>query len=150
VQIPRVLTFQERCEAQLALAFSGEPNAASIDWQNRPLFHEKHDAAMESSNDASDVDDDSERSVNSFEASEANRQNRFKGPRSTWRKLTEDERLVFTSMTQMRDQDLSVHLYNAHSMKRRHYDEESGSKLRPWASKVSFSIQLAMLQCHFS
>ena len=134
----------------LTLAFGGEPNAASINWQNGLLFHEKHDAAMKSSNDASDVDDESKRSVNSFEASEANHQNRFKGPRSTWRKLTEDERLVFISMTQMRDQDLSVHLYNAHAMKRRHYGEEPGSKPGPWASKVSFSIQLAILQCHFS
>jgi hypothetical protein len=110
----------------------------------------KRDAAMKSSYDASDVDDESERSVNSFEASEANRQNRFKGPRSTWRKLTEDERLVFNSMTQMRDQDLSVHLYNAHAMKRRHYDEKPGSKLGPWASKVSLFIQLTILPCHFS
>lgn len=93
---------------------------------------------MESSNDASDLDDDFEDSVTSSEASESNRPNRFKGPSSTWRKLTEEERLVSTSMTQLRDQDLSVHLYNAHAMKRRQYDGESASKLKPWANKVSF------------
>jgi hypothetical protein len=96
--------------------------------------------AMESSIDASDVDDDFEKSVTSLEASESNRPNRFKGPRSTWRMLTEEERLVSSSMTQLRDQDLSIHLYNAHVMRRRHYDLESASKLKPWANKVKFSF----------
>jgi hypothetical protein len=94
---------------------------------------------MEWSNNASEGDDDSDNTVKSSEISEFDRPNRFKGPRSTWRKLTEDERLVFTSLIHLRDQDLSVHLYNAHAMKRRYYDEKLGSKLKPWANKVSFS-----------
>jgi hypothetical protein len=101
-------------------------------------LQQKHDADMESLDDASDVADDSEKSVTSSEISKSNRPNRFKGPRSTWRMLTEDEKLVCTSMTQLRDQDLSVHLYNAHSMKRRYYDIELASKLKPWANKVRF------------
>lgn len=83
------------------------------------------------------MDEKSEKSVTSSEISEASRPNQFKGPRSTWRRLTEDERLVSTSIAQLRDQDLAVHLFNAHAMKRRHYDRESASKLKPWASKVS-------------
>jgi len=91
------------------------------------------------------VEDESDKSVTSSEQSESTRPNRFKGPRSTWRRLTEDERLVSTSITQLRDQDLSVHLYNAHAMKRRQYDEESASKLKPWANKVSLSYWLTTL-----
>jgi hypothetical protein len=97
---------------------------------------------MESSHDASDVDEDSEKSVNSSGPSESNRRNRFTGPRSTWRMLTDDERLVSTSMTQLRDQDLSVHLYNAHAMKARHYDGELASRLKTWVNKVSLPYWL--------
>lgn len=113
------------------------------------IFLPNHYTGMEFSNDTSDVDDDFEKSPGYSSGPESTRQNRFKGSRSTWRKLTEDERLVFTSMTQLRDQDLSVHLFNAHAMKRRHYDEESGSTLKPWANKVSFFIHPAMLKCKF-
>jgi len=116
-----------------------------IDWQNTPLATKSHDADMEPSHGADDAADDSEKSVASSEISESDRPNRFKGPRSTWRMLTADERLVSTSMTQLRDQDLSIHLYNAHAMKRRHYDIESASKLKPWANKVSFPLYLSMI-----
>lgn len=92
---------------------------------------------MESTNDASDVDDDSEKSTNLSEASSSNRPNKFKGSKSTWRNFTKEERLIASSLTRLRDQDLSIHLYNAHAMKRRHHDVKQAAKLKPWANKVS-------------
>lgn len=89
---------------------------------------------MESSND------DSERSATSSDVSCSHRPNRFKGPKSTWRKLTIEERLVATSMTKLRDQDLSIHLYNAHAMRWRHYDANQVAGVKPWAGKVSFLV----------
>lgn len=51
-----------------------------------------------------------------------NRPNRWTGPKSTWRAITEEERLLWHSMKQLRDQDLGVHLYNAFALKRRGQD----------------------------
>ncbi|CAM1504505.1 Fc.00g020960.m01.CDS01 [Cosmosporella sp. VM-42] len=48
-----------------------------------------------------------------------NRPNRWKGPKSTWRALTEEDRLLWHSMKQLQDQDLAVHLYDAFALKRR-------------------------------
>lgn len=50
------------------------------------------------------------------------RPNRWRGPKSTWRTLTEEDRLLWQSMKQLHDQDLSVHLYNAFALKRRGRD----------------------------
>jgi hypothetical protein len=109
---------------------------------NDYTFHKQHDAAMESPNDASNVDDDSERSVTSSEISVSDRPNKFKGPKSTWRNFTEEERLVATSMTKLRDRDLSIHLYNAYAMKRCCYDVQEAAKLKPWANKVSSFVKV--------
>jgi hypothetical protein len=106
-----------------------------MNWQNRqeqPQFR----TAMEFPHDASDTEDDSHGSVTSSEVSTSNRRNRFRGPKSTWRNYIKEERLVASSITKMRDQDLSIHLYNAHAMKRRQYDLKQAEKLKPWANKV--------------
>jgi hypothetical protein len=92
---------------------------------------------MDSSDNVSELGNASGEPLSSSEVSDSTRPNRFKGPESTWRKLTERERLVHMSMTKLRDQDLSAHLYNAHAMKRCHYDMKVAAKLRPWANKVS-------------
>ena len=92
---------------------------------------------MDLPDNVSELDSASRRILSSPEASETTWPNRFKGPKSTWRRLTERDRLVQTSLTKMRDQDLSVHLYNAHNMKRRHYDMKVAAKISPWAKKVS-------------
>ena len=47
------------------------------------------------------------------------RQNRWTGPPSTYLSLIEQERGLSASLDQTRDQDLSVHLYNAHALKTR-------------------------------
>lgn len=82
--------------------------------------------------------------LSSSEASDSTRPNRFQGPKSTWRKLTERDRLVHSTLTKLQDQDLSVHLYNAHAMKRYHYDVRVAAKLRPWANKVSQICSILM------
>ncbi|PBP26748.1 RNA polymerase I specific transcription initiation factor [Diplocarpon rosae] len=74
----------------------------------------------------SDLDDDS------FEASEtdsdhaAYRPNRWHGAPSTWASYTEEERGLAASLDMLRNEDLSVHLYNAHALNRRARDIERG------------------------
>lgn len=47
------------------------------------------------------------------------RPNRFHGYVSTWRRHTENDRAIKTSLDRERNEDLSIHLYNAHALKRR-------------------------------
>lgn len=47
------------------------------------------------------------------------RPNRWTGPPSTYLSLIEQERGLSISLDQIRNQDLSIHLYNAHALKRR-------------------------------
>ncbi|RFU32568.1 hypothetical protein B7463_g3786, partial [Scytalidium lignicola] len=49
--------------------------------------------------------------------SDETRPNRFQGPSSTWLYLTEQERGLAASLDQLRNRDLSVHLFNAHALK---------------------------------
>ncbi|EEY21279.1 conserved hypothetical protein [Verticillium alfalfae VaMs.102] len=59
-----------------------------------------------------DLDTDEIRSTASDELYET-RPNRWRGPLSTWRHMTEEERLLHQNMEQVRDQDLALHLFNA-------------------------------------
>lgn len=68
------------------------------------------------------------------EDSETARPNRYNGPASTWQSLTEQERGLAASLTQLRDQDLSIHLYNAHALKVRARAHERSKEER--ASQV--------------
>jgi len=67
--------------------------------------------------------DDDERSDTYSDKSDSeisqSRPNSFRGPPSTWRSLTEEDRAINTSLVQQRNEDLSIHLYNAHALKRR-------------------------------
>ncbi|MCJ1375446.1 hypothetical protein MMC20_006682 [Loxospora ochrophaea] len=47
------------------------------------------------------------------------RANKYYGPPSTWRGWTAAERQLAASLDQIRARDLSIHLYNAHALKRR-------------------------------
>ena len=58
-----------------------------------------------------------------------NRPNRWTGPKSSWRTLTEEERLQWQSLKQLRDQDLAVHLYDAFALKRRGRNAETAQDL---------------------
>jgi len=53
------------------------------------------------------------------EENEYGRPNRWKGAPSTWQTLTAQERALAASLDQIRNADLSVHLYNAHALKQR-------------------------------
>ncbi|KAK6429212.1 N-terminal acetyltransferase [Oleoguttula sp. CCFEE 5521] len=63
------------------------------------------------------------------------RGNRFPGSASTWRHYTAEERALAASLDQLRAEDLSVHLYNAHALKARLYSAEPADNARPWMSK---------------
>jgi len=65
------------------------------------------------------VQDNAEDSNQFSSESDAARPNRWKGAASTWQSLTEQERGLAASLDQLRNQDLSIHLYNAHALKRR-------------------------------
>lgn len=71
-----------------------------------------------------DLDSDDIASIASDDLA-ANRPNRWTGPKSTWRHLTEHERLLWQSMARLRDQDLGVHLYNAFALKQQAKDPET-------------------------
>lgn len=48
-----------------------------------------------------------------------NRPNRWKGLPQSWRTITEEERLTYNAFVRLRNQDLSLHLYNAWALKQR-------------------------------
>ncbi|KAJ4271465.1 hypothetical protein NW762_000168 [Fusarium torreyae] len=73
---------------------------------------------MEASATAWELDSDEIASIASEDLYQ-HRPNRWTGPKSTWRTLTEEDRLLWQSMKQLQDQDLSVHLYNAFALKQR-------------------------------
>ncbi|RAL68324.1 hypothetical protein DID88_007054 [Monilinia fructigena] len=55
----------------------------------------------------------------SFSSSSPVRENRWKGPVSTWQRITEEERGLAASLDELRNRDLSVHLYNSFALKKR-------------------------------
>ncbi|KAF4125069.1 RNA polymerase I specific transcription initiation factor [Geosmithia morbida] len=58
-----------------------------------------------------------------------NRPNRWRGAKSTWRALTEEERRLWWSMRRLGDQDLSIHLYNAFALKKQGKDPATAQDL---------------------
>ncbi|OLN84319.1 hypothetical protein CCHL11_05891 [Colletotrichum chlorophyti] len=72
----------------------------------------------ENENSWEDLDTDEIRSVDSDELYNT-RPNRWRGNKSTWRAYTQEERLLYHSMEELRNRDLSVHLYNAFALKNR-------------------------------
>ena len=75
-----------------------------------------------------ELDTDEIRSVASDDLHDQ-RPNRWTGPKSTWRELTQDDRLLWQSMKHLRDQDLAVHLYNSFALKQRGKDERLAQDL---------------------
>lgn len=45
------------------------------------------------------------------------RPNRWRGPPQSWRTLTEEDRLTYNAVERLRNQDLSIHLYNAFALR---------------------------------
>ena len=83
---------------------------------------------MGSSSARWDLDNDEIASIAS-EDLHNNRPNRWKGPKSSWRTLTEEDRLLWHSMKSLQDQDLAVHLYNAFALKKRGKDPATAQDL---------------------
>ncbi|OTA57543.1 hypothetical protein K449DRAFT_437411 [Hypoxylon sp. EC38] len=65
--------------------------------------------------------DDSEYSIEEDE-----RPNRWRGPKSTWQHFNREEIDIFTALKEIRDRDLSVHLYNAFALKQRYKKAKDG------------------------
>ncbi|WKT39718.1 Rrn9 domain [Fusarium oxysporum f. sp. vasinfectum] len=83
---------------------------------------------MEASATTWELDSDEIASIASEDLYE-HRPNRWMGAKSTWRTLTEEDRLLWQSMKQIKDQDLAVHLYNAFALKRRGRNPETAQDL---------------------
>jgi len=64
-------------------------------------------------------DSASESSYEPSDSEEIERPNRWTGPPSTWQSLTAQERGLAASLIELRNRDLSLHLYNAFALKRR-------------------------------
>jgi len=60
------------------------------------------------------------------------RPNRYSGPQSNWLRWTAPERGLAISFDQGQANDLSIHLYNAHALRRRLYSPERIRNARPW------------------
>ncbi|KFH43862.1 hypothetical protein ACRE_053670 [Hapsidospora chrysogenum ATCC 11550] len=75
-----------------------------------------------------ELDNDEIASIASEDLHE-HRPNRWRGPKSTWLGLTEEERTVWQSMRRIDDRDLGVHLYNAFALKKRGRDPATAMDL---------------------
>ena len=85
------------------------------------------DTDSESARDESEEDDDDEVPA---------RPNRFDGPPQTWQSYTEADRQIADSLDQLQETDLTVHLYNAHALKRRlRRPPEDTAKVKNWQSR---------------
>ncbi|KAK0308643.1 hypothetical protein LTR91_019201 [Friedmanniomyces endolithicus] len=87
---------------------------------------EARPAARASASVSSDEDQDD---------SEEQRENRFNGPASTWYDHTREERGLAASLDQQCANNLSIHLYNTHALKRRLRDPQLAAAAKPWQSK---------------
>ncbi|PSR94480.1 hypothetical protein BD289DRAFT_427215 [Coniella lustricola] len=72
----------------------------------------------------SSVDEDSEwdKSTSEIQSEDSenlynSRPNRWRGPPQSWRALTEQDRLSYTALERLRNDDLSLHLYNAFALR---------------------------------
>ncbi|KAH7155551.1 hypothetical protein B0J13DRAFT_469600 [Dactylonectria estremocensis] len=83
---------------------------------------------MESSSANWELDSDEIASIASEDLHE-HRPNRWTGAKSSWRTLTEEERLLWQSMKRLQDNDLAAHLYNAFALKRRGRDAVTAKEL---------------------
>jgi hypothetical protein len=93
------------------------------------------DIDMDAGSEASDHKDEPEDDSGLEDEPIPERLNKYHGPPSTWRSWTEQERLLAASLDQIRAADLSIHLYNAHAMKRRLRTKEQQNKVPSWGRK---------------
>jgi hypothetical protein len=67
---------------------------------------------------------------------EDERPNQWKGHPSTWRQLNSAEIDTYTALNEIRNQDLSLHLYNAFALKNGHENAEGKASPKPAVNKV--------------
>jgi len=67
---------------------------------------------------------------------EDERPNQWKGHPSTWQQLNSAEIDTYTALNEIRNQDLSLHLYNAFALKKRHENADGKGPLKPAANEV--------------
>ncbi|KAL1625098.1 hypothetical protein SLS56_007525 [Neofusicoccum ribis] len=84
-----------------------------------------------------DPDTDDEASYEHTDESENGRP-RFRGQWWTYRNHIAEERHLIESLEQLRAEDLSLHLYNAHALKRRVRSENAAASAKPWHSKAKW------------
>lgn len=77
-------------------------------------------------------------SSNDDEYEEEQRPNRWTGQSSTWQHLNRTEIDTLVAINQIRNQDLSVHLYNAFTLRHRHDEGDSKGVKKPVPNKVIF------------
>ncbi|KAL1872962.1 hypothetical protein Daus18300_004102 [Diaporthe australafricana] len=112
---------------------------------------------MASSQDDDDEWDKSTSEIQSEDSDDLHesRPNRWKGPPQTWRTIVEDDRLTHNALERVRNQDLSLHLYNAFALRQgappaaadddssleEDVDAETGRPVRnePWAPPKSWT-----------
>ncbi|KAJ9644011.1 hypothetical protein H2199_003877 [Coniosporium tulheliwenetii] len=71
------------------------------------------------------------------------RPNKYHGAARTWRHWTAPERQLIASLNSLQAEDLSLHLYNAHALKRRLRPQKpDAGKPQPWQSKDSWIDEL--------
>lgn len=93
------------------------------------------DVGVDIGSEACDHEDEARYESGSEDEQIPERPNKYHGPPSTWRSWTEQERLLAASLDQIRAADLSIHLYNAHAMKRRLRTKEQQDRVPSWGSK---------------
>ncbi|EAW10285.1 uncharacterized protein ACLA_047540 [Aspergillus clavatus NRRL 1] len=117
-----------------------DQNGSDIDMEDIPFEENDHsdDATyVESADDGSESDDHAsnkgeipakkretatslapiDEQLDSPPSSPAYRPNRFRGPESTWRKLTLEDRQNAQALEELRARDLAAHLYNAYALR---------------------------------
>ncbi|EME49603.1 hypothetical protein DOTSEDRAFT_68402 [Dothistroma septosporum NZE10] len=93
-----------------------------VDWHQNDAFESEDELERDQSHGGEDLSYD-------------DRPGRFYGPDSSWRFYTQAERALAASLDQAENNDLSIHLYNAHAWKQHHRDEQRTIDSKPWHSK---------------
>ncbi|KXT11906.1 hypothetical protein AC579_10492 [Pseudocercospora musae] len=73
-----------------------------------------------------------------YSSSEDDREGRFRGPDSSWRFYTQEDRALVAALDQAENNDLSIHLYNAHKWKEQHRRPDLVDRDKSWLSKQTW------------
>ncbi|KAK3077011.1 hypothetical protein LTS18_011442, partial [Coniosporium uncinatum] len=113
--------------SQTAAISSAQPRAISIDTSDAESQYQPDEDSI----GGLDIDVENDAGEDEDEPREQ-RPNRYSGPQSNWLRWTAPERGLAISLDQDQANDLSIHLYNAHALRRRLYSPERIRNARPW------------------